>query len=317
MSNTYGADSLWDESSWIQEFNAIKALSDKTERKIGLRRLRSIVYKSTIDIVNNGYYTISNGVMVELPKISNYAYLYNGDARITSNLPSYNTQYGIVSLDSVDAGNQLIALGYNPAVLNMACEDGPGGGVIGGCYGQEESLFRRTDLFKHMYPFSNHAEEYGLKREERQYPLKGSNCGVYVHNAIVFRATEVEGYKLLSHPYTLSFIAVPAIRDPELTETNRLTLRNTLVAKEKIKTILSIALINGHDSIVLGAWGCGIFHNPPQHIASLFKEIIECDEFKNKFKTICFAILEDPIYVSNNSRQSNFSSFYNTFMHDK
>ena len=48
--------------------------------------------------------------------------------------------------DCIDAGKMLQEEGYHPAVLNMACEDGPGGGVIGGCYGQEESLFRRSNL---------------------------------------------------------------------------------------------------------------------------------------------------------------------------
>lgn len=43
--------------------------------------------------------------------------------------------------------------------------------------------------------------------------------------------------------------------------------------EEKIKSILKIGLVNGHDSIVLGAFGCGAFGNPPKHIAALFEKV--------------------------------------------
>ncbi len=36
-------------------------------------------------------------------------------------------------------------------------------------------------------------------------------------------------------------------------------------------------LLKGHDAIVLSAFGCGAFGNPPEHIATLFKEIIDTE----------------------------------------
>lgn len=39
----------------------------------------------------------------------------------------------------------------------------------------------------------------------------------------------------------------------------------------KIKTIFDIAYKNQNDAIVLSAFGCGAFCNPPGHIAELFK----------------------------------------------
>ena len=61
----------------------------------------------------------------------------------------------------------------------------------------------------------------------------------------------------------------------------------------KIRTIFRIALQNNHNAIVLGAFGCGIFHNPPEDIAKCFDIVINEKEFKNAFEKIVFAILED------------------------
>lgn len=47
-----------------------------------------------------------------------------------------------------------------------------------------------------------------------------------------------------------------------------------------------------HDSLVLSAMGCEAFANLPAHIAKLFHQVIEEDEFNNKFKLIVFAILD-------------------------
>lgn len=88
-------------------------------------------------------------------------------------------------MDCIDAGKMLQEEGYHPAVLNMACEDGPGGGVIGGCYGQEESLFRRSNLYVYLYPYSPHALECNLQSKHPQYPLNGNFDGIYVRDAVI------------------------------------------------------------------------------------------------------------------------------------
>ena len=60
----------------------------------------------------------------------------------------------------------------------------------------------------------------------------------------------------------------------------------------KIRTIYRIALDNNHDSIILGAFGCGVYNLLPIEVSKLFKEILEEDEFKNAFKVVAFAIYE-------------------------
>lgn len=41
-----------------------------------------------------------------------------------------------------------------------------------------------------------------------------------------------------------------------------------LKTKKKISAICNIALDNGHHSIVLSAFGCGAYANPPSHVIS-------------------------------------------------
>ena len=68
--------------------------------------------------------------------------------------------------------------------------------------------------------------------------------------------------------------------------------READITLDKIRTIFRIGMANFHDSLVLSALGCGAFANPPAHIAKLFHQVIEEDEFRNVFKLIDFAILD-------------------------
>ena len=65
----------------------------------------------------------------------------------------------------------------------------------------------------------------------------------------------------------------------------------------KIRTILHIGLKHGHDYLVLGALGCGAYGNPPADVARLFHEVIEEDEFRDKYKMLEFAIIGKKCYM--------------------
>jgi isoleucyl-tRNA synthetase len=79
------------------------------------------------------------------------------------------------------------------------------------------------------------------------------------------------------------------------------------IMKNKIRTIYRIALANGHDSLVAGAFGCGAFRLPADKIAHLFHEIINETEFKNKFTKVIFAILDQE------GKDGKFAPFYELF----
>ena len=49
----------------------------------------------------------------------------------------------------------------------------------------------------------------------------------------------------------------------------------------KIRTIFRIGIENGHDALVLGAFGCGAYKLLPIEVAPLFRRVMEESEFKN------------------------------------
>ena len=164
----------------------------------------------------------------------------------------------------------------------------------------------------YLYPYSPHALECNLPSKHPQYPLNGNFDGIYVRDAVIFREAENKGYELLQNPFNMSFISVPAIREPILND-GMLNKRDIIIAKDKIRTILRLGLINSHDALVLGAWGCGIFHNPPRDIARLFKEVFLEEEFFNKYKKVVFAILDDSISLSRKKDDGNLLPFKELF----
>lgn len=83
---------------------------------------------------------------------------------------------------------------------------------------------------------------------------------------------------------------------------------------DKIRTIYRIALLNGHDSVVLGAFGCGVFKLKPELVSAYFKEVLDESEFRNKFKAVVFAMLEGKGGIRKKVEEEGaFAPFYHDF----
>jgi hypothetical protein len=199
----------------------------------------------------------------------------------------------------------------------MASRSNPGGGVTTGAGAQEETLFRRTNLFRSLYQFAPYAEQYGIRRSSNQYPLDRNFGGVYTPDAIYFRESEQKGYALLNEPVNLSFITVAGMNRPDLTADGMIANHHVEPIKNKIRTIFRIGLVHGHDSLVLGALGCGAFRNPPRHVARLFHEVMDEPEFRNRYRRIVFAILDDHNAHQKHNPEGNFKPFAEEFKSPK
>lgn len=228
------------------------------------------------------------------------------------------TKLSVVNNDCLIVGKQMLDEGLNPAVLNMASAYRPGGGVLNGARAQEECIFRRSNLFMSLYLYDrqmydlviepNKDEMYDLSFIQQGYPMDENFGGIYSEDVTVFKDGE---YEWLYDPYQTAFISVAAMninralrQGEQILVDGRLSDRAVAITKNKIRTIYRIGILHGHDSLVLGAWGCGAFGNPPEQIAQLFIDVLNEDEFRGRYKDIRFAIIED-----HNSKGRNYQTF--------
>lgn len=308
----------WNSESWktafAQESERLKKNQNRDSRAV-IRFMRREVFQHTVHCVCSGGYKAPNGEWIALPKgkkLQKESKLYN--CQLQPGAPRYAaTEITVENTDCLLAAKRLQEEGFHPAVLNMANRQTPGGGVFTGAGAQEENLFRRTNLFQSLYPFSDFAELYGLKKRWERYPLDPNFGGAYSPEVTVFRGEEKEGYPLLNKPYHVAVISVAGMNRPELDGSGNIAPHLVEGVKNKIRTILDIGRLQGHDALVLGALGCGAFRNPPAHVARLFHEVIG-QEYPGQFKKICFAILEDHNSGAKHNPEGNFAPFYNEFI---
>jgi uncharacterized protein (TIGR02452 family) len=312
----------WDsEKDFLEKYRALmkRVKGGDSTAYYQVKELRAKEFRNTVEIVNQGHYVSESGKEYVFPDDSNMMYntmFYECEIHM-SNFPQCDepTIVEVHNIDCLYAGVQLKEQGYNPAVLNMASRRNPGGGVTTGARAQEETLFRRTNLFCSLYQFAPYAEQYDIKPSHHQYPLDRNFGGVYTPNAIYFRESEQKGYALLEKPVCLSFITVAGMNRPDLTTGGMIANHHVEPIKNKIRTIFRIGLVHGHDSLVLGALGCGAFRNPPRHVARLFHEVMDEPEFKDKYRRIIFAILDDHNANHKHNPVGNFRPFAEEFDH--
>lgn len=175
--------------------------------------------------------------------------------------------------------------GLRIAVLNFANPREPGGGVLRGAMTQEECLCRCSDLYNAL------AQPYFL-RHYYQYHCR--NCDnffsdrlIYSPNVTVIKSDDTIP-QVLSEPFFVDVItcAAPYINN-QLLRTDQELLS---IYESRIKNILEVAMSNDVDILILGAFGCGEFHNNPSIMAKAFSNMLIRDEYARYFKKVKFAI---------------------------
>ena len=69
------------------------------------------------------------------------------------------------------------------------------------------------------------------------------------------------------------------------------------IMKDRILHILNAFANNKVETIILGAFGCGVFGNDPYSTALIFKKcLLDYHYYKNVFKKVIFAIPDDSTY---------------------
>ena len=177
----------------------------------------------------------------------------------------------------------------NVAVLNFASATNPGGGVKNGSAAQEECLCRCSTLYPCLK--SNFLMDNFYNYHKNRHNTFYTDRIIYSKDVVVFKKDIQEPIlDKESKWFKVNIITSPApnIRDMKNVNQNELLE----IFKSRIEKILKVAIINGNTNIVLGAFGCGAFRNPPHLVARAYQEVIT--KYRNYFDNIIFAILVTP-----------------------
>lgn len=176
--------------------------------------------------------------------------------------------------------------GARVLALNFASARHPGGGFLKGSQAQEESLARASALYACIAQFP------AMYDANARFPsCLYTDHMVYSPVVPVFRDDE-DGS--VERPFPLSIVTAPAVNLGALRrdEPGKLGMVETTMLS-RMEKVLSLAVVHGHEVLVLGAWGCGVFGNDPQRVARWFQRHLRGEgTFHRAFRKIIFAVLD-------------------------
>jgi len=259
---------------------------------------RILIAEDTLRIIGAGYYINAHGESVRIHDeqercIAGSVHyteemLEEIKAKVSGILmqtsPTSSTQFDVRDCTTLEAASALVQQGVTDVLaLNFASAKNPGGGFLSGAQAQEESLARSSGLYPCLLQY---LEMYVINRQYTSCLY--TDRMIYSPKVPVFK--DDDGM-LLEAPYLLSFITAPAvnagvIRQNEPDQVSQIEP----VMLSRIDKILSVAVRHGHKTLLLGAWGCGVFKNDPEDVAAYFAKHILHGRFANHFDHIVFAI---------------------------
>ena len=192
--------------------------------------------------------------------------------------------------------------GQHVAVHNFASASNPGGGVVNGASAQEECLCRCSELYFNLNTRAMWDGFYQPHRDAHD-PIHNDDI-IYTPGVTVFK-TDTAMPELMpeSDWYDVDVItcAAPNLRNQPSNKYNTGDGNKQTVMKDKdllalhekrLRRILEVALSEGCDTIILGAFGCGAFQNNPEVVAQANRNVIK--DYLHAFKNIEFAVYCSP-----------------------
>lgn len=192
----------------------------------------------------------------------------------------------VESNTSFNAAKKYLQYGKT-AVLNFANPHNPGGGVHNGAMAQEECLCRSSNLYP-CISNKNVFNDYYLYHKDMNHYFFSDRL-IYTKDITVFKDDrDVPQIMPKSEWFNVDVITCAAPYIAKRKYTNKTALKELF--KGRIKNIFEAAIDNDVEVIILGAFGCGAFKNPPEVVAKAFHETIEENNYSSCFKKIVFAI---------------------------
>lgn len=275
------------------------------------------VIREHLTLLQQGFYTSPSGSRVDIRNPLSHSIVHTEICRdggpVTPKAPRFKeTLWEVQPKNCVTIAHDLASQGNNKVnVMNFANSHVSGGAYLHHAGSQEEELFRCTGL-----PFA--LDQTHRAQKSGFYPIHkvaGPLGGVYTPATPLIRMGLDKDYQLIETPVFISVGTFAAFNRPELDVTNSddplLQGECLRITREKIRTCLKSAYDHGDDTLILGAFGCGAFANPPAHMSRLMMDVIQT-EYQGCFKKIVFAVMKDSAEGHRHNPRGNFIPFAET-----
>lgn len=207
------------------------------------------------------------------------SHVYTGNTYVPhplyrENMPVYLWDVG--SVEAIFKARKTFGKG-TICVLNFASYKNPGGGFLQGSRAQEECLCQNSYLYNVLIEFDYYYD----------WNNKHLNKAMYENRAIF------SPHIMFEQGDDQEFINVITCAAPNLTPNKKYGYgitaeENSKILESRIKFVLDIAAREGVDTLILGAFGCGVFGQDATEVITLFNKYL-ADERKN-FKQVIYAI---------------------------
>ena len=193
-------------------------------------------------------------------------------------LRTQNTPEIIVNnLDSVSS-----ILEFHPGkscVLNFASYKEPGGMFLQGSRAQEECLCHESFLYNVLQTQTKYYEENKKHLNKALY----QNRALYTPNVVFFRGDDAVWCDVIT-------CAAPNFTTAK--KYNNVTREeNSTVLESRIEFILEIAETMQVDTLILGAFGSGVFGQDAEEVAEIFKRKLKENHYG--FRRVVFSIIQN------------------------
>ena len=176
--------------------------------------------------------------------------------------------------DECDKGDKI-------ALLNFASFLNPGGGWLKSGNAQEESLCSYSGL----YPVLEANPIYADRRSRKFVSMYYESELIYSKDVPFTRKMYTIDGPILADVITCS---APNMNKVKVIDKKRSDAAYDRIMTERVEAIFMYALLNGVDTLILGAWGCGVFRNDPEVVGKYFGKAF--NKYKAGFKNIIFGI---------------------------
>lgn len=260
---------------------------------MGRREINAEIFQDTIEFLNE-----SEKLLTATAETRQKQKLILADQDIPESGRSYDRDADIIVSGKRTLEAASAYKGRKVCILNFASATNPGGGVVHGSSAQEESLCRCSTLY-FCLDTPELMRDFYLPHRKAGNPLYNDDI-IYSPDVYVIKTDTSFPDRMKENDwYQVNVItcAAPNLRERPSNAMNpnagnkaaKITEQELRALLEtRIRRIFKLAAAEGNEVLILGAFGCGAFRNPPDVVADVFRQVT--GEYIRQFETIEYAV---------------------------